>query len=711
MQKMYTPARVGVVFVLLAAMLTVFVSALYVIQIHDPIELDQGQAPRSLVTRRTAIPSARGNIYDRNGVLLASGTPSTNIKIDRRALIDSADPNGTVLALVYAAIDAGIPYLDTFPVTRGAPFEFSAVMTASQRSRLDTYLEFHNLDPDINVSDLLAWMRNHYRIDYTVGILDARLIIGVRYELEIRAIIHTITPYIFAEDVSNDFVAYLAERNLVGVFTESNFIREYHTSSAPHIIGYTGPMTAEEFAIFGPLGYPMDAIIGKVGVERAFEEHLHGRAGERIYRMTNDGTVVSIETIREPEPGDHIILTIDIGLQVAAENALRTHIAALNLEREQERILYGYDEDEFDDFVTGGAVVVIDVNTGEVLAAASYPTFSLITLAEDWSDLINDPTTPMLNRATQGRYTPGSTFKMVTALAGMRYVGHYGRYAPIYCTGHFNRYRGEDGSGFGVTCGIYRAVSIGHGNLDLAQAVAVSCNFYFIQVAHWLSGDEGARVGAYRIAEAAMELGLGIPTGLEIPENAGMLATPSAVEAATGRTYWRTADTLLAGFGQGDNRFTPVQLANYAATIANGGTLHSLTIVRTIRDSNFGLVHQHEPEVLNVIEETNYIRGIQQGMIAASRSQSGTARSEFGPDQMRMVVASKTGTSQIEGHAIPDGAFVAYAPAENPQIAIAVVVERGGGGAAIMPIARAIINYYFMGESAFVAIPYGNIIP
>ena len=707
MQKMYTPARIGVIFVLLAAMLTVFVSALYVIQIHDPILLDESQAPRRLITRRTTIPSARGNIYDRNGVLLASGTPSYNIKIDWHALRASADPNGTVLALVYAAIDEGIPYLDTFPVTRGAPFEFSAVMTASQRSRLDTYLEFHNLDPDIEVSDLLAWMRNHYNIDYTVGILDARLIIGVRYELEIRAIIHTITPYIFAEDVTTDFVSYLEERSLVGVFSQATFIREYHTTSAPHIIGYTGPMTAEEFAIFGPLGYPMDAIIGKIGVERAFEEHLHGRAGEVITRTTNDGTVVSIETIREPEPGDHIILTIDIGLQIAAENALQTQIEAINLEREEERLLYGYDEDEDDDFITGGSVVVIDINTGEVLAIASYPTFNLITLAEDWSELINDPTTPMLNRATQGRYTPGSTFKMVTALAGMRHVDQYGRYAPIRCTGHFDRYRGDDGEGFGVTCGIFRTHSIGHGSIDLREALAVSCNFYFIQVAHWLSGDEGARVGAYRIAEAAMELGLGIPTGLEIPENPGVLATPTA----TGRSTWHTADTLLAGFGQGENRFTPVQLANYAATLANGGTLHSLTIVRTIRDSNFGLVHQHEPVVLNVIEEANYIRGIQDGMVAASRAPGGTARTVFGPDAMSMVVASKTGTAQIEGHAAPDGAFVAYAPAQNPQIAIAVVVERGGSGSAIMPIAKSIIDHFFATESAFFAVPYGEMIP
>jgi len=693
-------------------MLTVFVSALYVIQIHDPIMLDDNQAPRRLITRRTTINSARGNIYDRNGVLLASGTPSYNIKVDWRALINSANPNETVLALVYAAMDEGISYTDTFPVTRGAPFEFVANMTATQRSRLDTYLDYHNLDPDINASDFLAWMRNHYRIDYTIGILDARLIMGVRYELEIRAIIWTISPYIFAEDVSTDFVSYIEERSLVGVFSESTFIREYHTTSAPHLIGYVGPMTAEEFERFGPLGYPMDAIVGKTGAERAFEEDLHGRAGEKITRMTTDGTVVGIEVIREPEPGNHVILTLDIGLQIAAENALRTHIHQLNLERTAEHFLSGDEDEELEDvLIPGGAVVVLDVNTGELLAAASYPTFNLITLAEDWTELVNDPATPMLNRATQGRYAPGSTFKMVTALAGMRHAEWYNRYVPIFCTGEFDRHADAGDDGFVVRCAIFRASGYGHGSLDIVDALAVSCNYHFIQIAHWLSAD-GPRAGAYLIAEAAAELGLGVPTGLEIPENTGLLATPSALEAATGITNWWAADTLLAGFGQGHSRFTPVQLANYAATIANGGTLHSLSFVRTIRNPIFETIYSHEPEVLNVIEETHFIQAIQEGMVAASRGRTGTARTVFGPEtDIDYIVASKTGTVQIEGRAFNDGAFVAYAPARNPEIAIAVVIEKGGSGATVMPVARTIFDYFFSTESAFFAIPYGEIIP
>jgi len=705
MQKMYTPARIGVIFVILAVILTVYVSALYVIQIHDPLAMDDNNAPRRFITRRTTLTSARGNIYDRNGVLLASGRPSYNIKIDWRALRASPNPNEIVQELVYAAMDEGLDYTDTFPVTRGAPFEYLTEMSATQESRLNAYFEFHEIDPEITVSDLLAWMRNHYDIDYTVGILDARLIIGVRYELEIRMIVGTISPYIFVSDVDTDFISYLEERGLNGVYTESTFVREYHTSSAAHLIGYTGAMTAEEYERYRDLGYPMDAIVGKIGSEFAFEEILHGSPGEKITRMTEEGTVVSVEVVKEPQPGNHVMLTLDLDLQIVTEHALSTTIESINVEREIERqnqIASG--EEEEDNAIPGGAVVVSDVNTGEILAAASYPTFNLTTLAEDWSLLHTDPANPMLNRVTQGRYAPGSTFKMVTALAGMRNINRITRYYPIDDTGSFDRYADV---GFVANCWFFNENRVGHGPLDIVQSLERSCNFYFLQISDWLGP---AREGAEMLADAAQEFGLGIATGIEIPENAGRLALPEVREAITGETGWYAADTLLAGFGQGDNRFTPVQLANYAATIANGGTLYSMSFLRSIRNSDFTEeLHTHEIKVLNVIEETEYIEIIQEGMVAASRGAFGTAKDVF--RDYEVIVASKTGTVQIEGRAYNDGVFVCYAPADNPEIAISIVVEKGGSGSAIMHIARIIFEHYFRSESTFQATPYGGIIP
>jgi len=702
MQKMYTPARIVVLFAVLAVALAVYISALYTVQIYDPWELDENLAPRRFITRRTTLVAARGNIYDRNGVLLASGRPSYNIMIDWWALRAAPDASDIVHELIYAAMDEGISYTDTFPVTRGAPFEYLTNMSTVQENRLNAYFEFHNLDPEISVSDLLAWMRRHYRIDYTVGILDARLIIGVRYELEIRAIVGTISPYIFAFDVDTDFVSYIEERGLRGVYADPSFVREYHTGHASHLLGYTGAMTAEEYERYRERGYPMDATVGKVGAELAFEEFLHGSSGEQIMRMTDDGTVVSREVIREPVPGSHVSLTIDIDLQIAAEHALRSVIENLNFERVNTELQE--DDDELE-LIPGGAVVVTNVHTGEILASASFPTYDLTRLAEDWVFLNTDPAFPMLNRATQGRYSPGSTFKMVTALAALRNINVVHRYYPVDDTGVFDKYYTGPGT-FIAHCWIFGEFRVGHGPVDVVEALECSCNVYFLHVSDIFPG--GAMAGAEFLAETALEFGLGRRTGLEIPENAGQLALPE-VKLEIQNERWYTADTLMAGFGQGLNRFTPVQLANYAATIGNGGTLYSLSILQKIRSPGFEDIFTQSPEVLNVIDETNYLGYIQEGMLAASRGNRGTARSVF--RSYPIPVASKTGTVQVEGRAMNDGVFVCYAPADNPEIAISIVIEKGGSGAQIMDIARIIFDHYFVTEGTFLTSAYGELVP
>jgi len=707
---MYTPVRMVLLFAVLAIALTIYVSALYTIQIYQPSISGDEQINKRVITRTSILTAARGNIYDRNGVLLASGRPSYNIKLDWWSLRGSPVANDVVSELIYAAMDEGITYTDTFPVTNGAPFEYLSGMSTVQQKRLDAYFEYHNIDPDIPVSDLLAWMHDHYKINYTVGILDARLIIGVRYELEIRAIMGSITPYIFAADVSSDFISYIEERSLTGVYTESTYIRVYHTNHAPHLLGYIGAMSAEEYEFYKEQDYPMDAIVGKVGSEYAFEEYLRGVNGERVIKVGEDGTILSDEITKTPQPGKHIQLTLDLEIQIAAENALRTQIEKINALR-REINNEGKEEEDLE-LIPGGAVVVTNVHTGEILAAASYPTYDLTTLSENWSLLNSDPGNPMLNRATQGRYPPGSTFKMVTALAALRHIGVITRYFPITDEGVFDKYIG-DGTGFRASCWLWGESRGLHGDLDIVQALERSCNYYFLQVSDWFPG--GAEPGAEILAETALEFGLGRTTGLEIPENAGRLATPQARRdayekglIADGR--WYSADTLLAGFGQGDNRFTPVQLANYAATIGNGGTLYSLSFLLNVRSSDFTeILYTHKPEILNKIEDTENIEIIQEGMLAVSKGAYGTARHVF--REYPIPVAAKTGTVQVEGTSMNDGVFVCYAPADDPQIAISIVVEKGGSGSQVMDIARMIFDQYFMTESTFQVIPYGKLIP
>ena len=393
--------------------------------------------------------------------------------------------------------------------------------------------------------------------------------------------------------------------------------------------------------------------------------------------------LVDIETTGKTISGQHVYLTIDINLQAAAERALRTQIEIVNHSHQK----YGYDEAEL---ISGGAVVVTDVKTGDILAAASYPTFNLSRLAEEHTLLTSDPANPMLNRATQGLYSPGSTFQMVTAFTGLRNIPRLTKDFTIDDTGTFDRYS-DAGGGFVVNCWRYSYYGIGHGPLDIVQALECSCDFFFTQVSDWLGP---ARDGAYLLAEAAQEFGLGIATGVEIPENEGRLALPDVREAITGDNVWYAADTLLAGIGLGDNRFTPVQMANYAATIANGGTLYSMSLIRSVRDpGNSEEIFTHESSVINVIEETDIIEILQEGMIAASRGRNGTARHVFGDSPI--TVASKTGSVQIEGRDLNDCVFVAYAPADNPEIAISLVVEKGGSSPAIFDISRIIIDHYF----------------
>ena len=687
---MYKPARVGLIFAILTVMMSIYVSALYRFQIYDTRPAEEAASAVRISSRSVTLPAARGNIYDRNGVLLASGRPSYNITLNRIALLRSPNMNEKVLELIYTTMDRGLSYVDTFPVTRGAPFGYVTDMSRTQRSRLDAYFEYFGLDPAISASDLLAWMRGNYGIDYTVGILDARLIIGVRYELEIRAIVGNISPYVFARDIGSEFVTHIKELGMTGVHIESGYIREYNTTNAAHILGYIGRMSPVQYEFFRELGYPMDAMVGKTGAELAFESMLHGVDGRQIIRSTDDGTVTDIVTLREPEPGSHVYLTIDLALQAVVEQAMSAQIGVINNQREEEG-----------DRITGGAVVVTDVRTGEILAAASFPTFNPMLLTQDWAMLNSDPMRPMFNRATQGRYSPGSTFKMVTAFAGLRH-GVIGRYTEIDDVGRYSAY-----SDFQPSCWLFSLGGVGHGRLNVVQALEVSCNYFFCAVADWLEG--GWKPGAEALAAAAQEFGLGINTGLEIPENPGRLATPDVKMEVMNEDWWR-ADNVVTGFGQGLNRFTPVQLANYAATIANGGTLHSLSILRRVASSDFSeRLYTHEPVVLNVIEETEYVQILQEGMRAVSRGGRGTARAVFSDYQPR--VASKTGTVQVEGRDINDGVFVCYAPADNPEIAISIVIEKGGSGSAVMDIARVIFDHYFRTEQTLLAAPFGELIP
>jgi len=704
MQKMYKPFRIGILFTIVAVMVTIYIMSLYRMQIVDARPADEIAYGQGGIRRTVPLVAARGNIYDRNGVLLASGRTSNNITLNRLQILRSPNPNDTIRELLGIAVAHGVRHNDTFPVTFGPPFAYLTNMNTQQRARLNAFIEFHTprgLYADISASDLLAWMRGHYGIDYTIGITEARLIMGIRYELEMRVIMGHLAPYVFANDVPRDFVSIVEERRLIGVNIEHDFAREYHTPYAAHILGNTGriPEALMERYVY-ELGYPRDARIGRSGAEQAFEQYLRGINGEKVVTHSRAGTVIDVEITSEPQPGHNVFLTICIDLQAAAERYLSEHITRVNTEERDDTTR-----------ITGGSVVATDVRTGEVLASVSYPTFDINTLSQMISELNQDPDRPLFNRATHGIYQPGSSFKMVSAFVGLR-EGTISRWTQFNCAGRFERWADADGGGFRPACWIFNVAHIGHGPIDVVPALAASCNKFFFYAADNI----GTRAihGGEALAAASLEFGLGQPTGVQISESAGILGDQEFKYRVFDEYHrtWVRADTVLTSFGQGHHHFTPLQLANYTATIANGGTRNYLTLLRQVRNNDMSeVLYRTSPRTAYQFDEAYayYMRILREGMIAASRPPSGTARSVF--EHFRIPVASKTGTVQVEGLDYNNAVFVAYAPVQNPEIAIAAVIEQGGSGAAIMGITRDIFDHYFTDRGTTPMTTFGDLIP
>lgn len=659
-------SRLIVLAVFVSLIAAIFVISLYKLQIVDRQAYSSYEDQHVSVYTRT-ITAARGDIRDRCGRLLASDRECSNIVIDRLTLINSSDPNGTLYTLISIASSLGIEHTDTLPMTAQRYF---SDMSSTQRSRLDAYFEYFDLDSDISAAELFSFFRKHYKIDDSYSEYDARLIIGVRYELELRAITNA-AEYIFCSDISIDFMSILAEQHFPGVSVVSGSVREYHTQYAAHILGYTGKMNDEEMEKYTALGYPMDATIGKSGVEAAFESYLHGVDGVEEVTVNSAGMVIDRKVIVEPQPGNTVTLTIDIALQESAEKSLASTIEEINAAR-----------DTGLEHADSGAVVAVDVNTGAVLACASYPTYDLSTINSEISSLLADPSRPLYNRATLGRYSPGSTFKMVSAIAALEEnvieldtiiedKGTYTKYASSIYT---------------PQCWIAPG---SHGKIAVSEAIEVSCNYFFYTV--------GDNLGIDLISSYARSFGLGEKTGVELPEDSGVLASREYKESI-GSEPWYPGDTLQAAIGQSYNLFTPMQLAVYTAALANGGTRYSATLLENVKSYDYKTpIYSQQVKILSTVQaKSEYFEAARQGMLAVSKE--GTAQSVFG--NYFIDVASKTGTAQLGEDKTNNAIFVCFAPYDEPEIAISVVVEKGGSGSAVSGIGRDVLDCYFGSKEA-----------
>ena len=496
---------------------------------------------------------------------------------------------------------------------------------------------------------------------------------GVRYSME-KADYSIATPFVFAEDVSATAVTALKETsfNYEGVDLREATFREYSDPSlAPHILGYVGLMSADEWEKVKDSGeYQFNDKIGKTGMEQYAESYLHGTDGKLRVTQSAGGEVTESIVLQEMIPGKTIQLTLDRDLQLVAQNALADAIGKINSTGGNAK---------------GGAAVVLEVKTGEILAAANYPSYSLDDFFKSYSDLLKAENNPLFDRALNGGYPPGSTFKPLVGLAGLE-TGKITADEGITCLHTYRRF-----SGYQPSCLGY------HGWLTVSSALAKSCNYFFFEV--------GYRVGIQTLNDYCRQFGLGVPTGVELTEFNGVLAGIEEREANGG--VWNPGDTIQAAIGQSDNAFTPLQLATYTATIANGGTRYKAHFLKGIFD--YGVTKTLESDFTKVMGTVSISQStfdtIRQGMLQVT--ENGTATATFG--NYGIKVAGKTGTADSANKT--NAMFVAFAPYDDPQIAVAIAVENGGHGSAIAPVAKDILDrYFFPSESSLSEQPINSLL-
>lgn len=661
MQNKRTRIRIVLLMVLLLGVFCSFGMTLAEIQI---VNGESYQAKKEIIyTRTQRIKAARGEIVDRHGQPLAVNKVGYDITFNRAFFpSDNESINTTILRLSAILLEHGESWIDNLPLTETAPFEF----LEGRAQEIRVLKEFLGVEQYAGAEDVVYWLRERFGLQKASD-SEFRIAAGVRYEMH-RQDFSLRLPYTFAQNVSMETVSMISENSqmLAGVIVEETPVRDYVAGNiAPHIIGMIGPIYAEELeALSDDYGY--NDLIGKSGVEKEFEQALRGTDGEMVVSVNQRGEVVDVEETVAPIPGRTVMLTISKEMQQVAQLALERQI--LHLQQQE--------TEEEGNRADAGAVVVIDVKTGDILAAATYPSYDLGLYYEEYAENIANEANPFYNRALDGLYAAGSTYKPAVAIGALT-EGTVTQHNTVLCSGIYTFFSSYQPTCMGV-----------HGNTSLVNSLRVSCNIYFYDV--------GRLLGIDGINKYSAMLGLGQATGIEIPEKTGHLAGPDYRAAISGAN-WEAGDVLQAAIGQSDNAFTPLQLANYAATLANDGRRMNLNIVKSIVSYHYDKTYyEAEPAV----EVDMQLQGVDAESFAIVRE--GMKQATFGTAYMTfgdypISVASKTGTPETGSH--PNAAFICYAPADDPEIAIAVVIENGWHGYSGAPVARDIFDYYFFRES------------
>lgn len=622
-------------------------------------------------TKAETVTASRGILTDRNGKTLVSNREVYALRFDTTLVADD-ELNDALERLVALLEEEGVAYDDALPLSYDYPFAYDTsrggVKALSKYLVSLDWMKEGDTDEDglpiyISSYSLFRKLRKEYGIDETLDAQTARRIVGLRYSLA-SAKLNGSNSFEFASDVDVSLISLIKDGDFAGVEVATSSVRVYETDYAAHVLGYTGSI--QDWDDYKDReGYTLATIVGQSGAEAAFEEYLHGSDGKRLVTMNDSGKVTGELYSVEPEPGSTVALTLDIDFQADVEDAIAATVEAMTAEDGIER---------------GAAVAVVQVGTGDVLALASYPTYSLSTFREDIGELSNDPMRPMWNRATSGRYAPGSTIKPLTAIAALE-SGATTLRERLYDTGKWV-YPGYSASY------TYCWLRSGHGKLGVRDAISNSCNYFFAEM--------GYRMGMDTLNEYYAAFGLGSPTGIETGEDSGQLPSQKAGENLA---PW-------AAYGQANQLYTPLQLANYIATLCGGGERYATHLLKNVRSSGTGAleyIYDADPVETISMDEDN-LAAVLAGMHDLATS---GAVSYYFKDCI-VDAGAKTGTVQTGDEENNNGAFVCFAPYDDPQIAVAIIIEKGGSGAALASTAVQILNAYFSGSTASSAVTGEN---
>ena len=656
--------------------------------------------PVGTYEREVKIQALRGEIYDRNGKQLVYNEYTYDMVFDYGAMAATQiERNYAILQAVYALRNTGnaertvvtdFPFDGAYPnytytaeardpssdtyfrlLKRIAQNELEEDAPISKTELTVSYLEdFYEEHPEQfpTEQEIVDWFLTKYRLNaekekdeplFSDSEIDK--IIRVRYDMEVKDF-SIYTQYVMAEDLDLSFITYIKELHVVGADFVVRTHRVYaYPGYASHILGRTGKIPAEDWEYYKERGYEMNAVVGLDGCEAAFEEYLRGVDGVMIVTEDKDGNIIDSRVEKEPVAGKDVYLTIDIDLQIAAEKGLAVTVKALVSS-------------------DAGALTAVDPNNGEVLAIASHPTFDLCTFGQDYSDLVKDPANPLYNRALDGLYAPGSTFKLGMVAAGVSH-GTVKADTVIHCAGRYNYY-----SDYRPKCWIYPG---SHGDLNSMGALEVSCNCYFYEL--------GRLMGIDVMNEYCTGYGLGQLTGIELGEKKGVLAGPDYREA-NGLSGWTAGNTISAAIGQSDNNFTPIQMSVYVSTLLNGGTRYAAHLLKEVRDyGGEELLYTAEAKVLDRVElSASAVSAVKEGM---RRMVASSATVTKYMKNVPVTVGGKTGTAQLGGSSEENGLFVCAAPYNDPDIVCTAVIEHAGGGTYAALAASYVLDEYFAGEN------------